>query len=160
MKNSPIIVVGMHRSGTTMLVRQLEALGLFMGSKKESNYESTFFLNINRWLMTQTGGAWDNPQSIHYLLQNEKARRNIGAYIARYCPDSASDFVPGLRKIPALPFAIRFGYSLGDGSAPEHVHFAHMAGSLPQCQDHPHLPPRRRRRAELEKARRTGRRSS
>ncbi len=84
MKNSPIIVVGMHRSGTTMLVRQLEALGLFMGSKKESNYESTFFLNINRWLMTQTGGAWDNPQSIHYLLQNEKARRNIGAYIARY----------------------------------------------------------------------------
>jgi hypothetical protein len=80
----PIIIIGMHRSGTTMLARQLEALGLFMGSKKESNYESTFFLNINRWLMIQTGGAWDNPQAIHYLLENQPARRKIGAYIERY----------------------------------------------------------------------------
>lgn len=84
MNTSPVIIIGMHRSGTTMLVRQLEALGLFMGSKKESNYESTFFLNINRWLMAQTGGAWDNPQSIHYLLENQPARRKISAYIERY----------------------------------------------------------------------------
>lgn len=84
MKNSPIIIIGMHRSGTTMLVRQLEALGLFMGWKKEDNSESTFFLNINRWLMGQTGGSWDNPQSIHYLLENETARRKVAAYIDRY----------------------------------------------------------------------------
>jgi hypothetical protein len=84
MNTSPLIIIGMHRSGTTMLARQLEALGLFMGSKKESNYESTFFLNINRWLIAQTGGAWDNPQSIHYLLENEPARRKVGAYIDRY----------------------------------------------------------------------------
>ena len=31
---SPIIIIGMHRSGTTMLSRQLEALGVFMGKKK------------------------------------------------------------------------------------------------------------------------------
>jgi hypothetical protein len=84
MNTSPIIIVGMHRSGTTMLARQLEALGVFMGEKKESNHESTFFLNVNRWLMSQSGGSWDNPQSVHYLLENKDARRRVTDYIERY----------------------------------------------------------------------------
>ena len=42
MPNSPIIVIGMHRSGTTMLIKQLEELGLFVGDKKRKNYESVF----------------------------------------------------------------------------------------------------------------------
>jgi len=67
-----------------MLARQLEALNVFMGRKKEENHESTFFLNINRWLMAQTGGFWDNPQSIHYLLENKDARRWVTDYIDRY----------------------------------------------------------------------------
>jgi hypothetical protein len=81
---APIIIVGMHRSGTTMLARQLEALGVFMGKKKEANHESTFFLNVNRWLMAQCGGSWDNPQSIHYLLENKDARQQVAGYIDRY----------------------------------------------------------------------------
>jgi hypothetical protein len=84
MKASPIIVIGMHRSGTTMLARQMEALGVFMGRKKEANHESIFFLNVNRWLMTQCGGSWDNPQSIHYLLENKDARQWAGEYMDRY----------------------------------------------------------------------------
>src|ERR1039458_6747839 len=81
---APIIIIGMHRSGTTMLARQLEALSVFMGKKKEANHESTFFLNVNRWLMAQSGGSWDNPQAIHYLLENREARRRVVDYIERY----------------------------------------------------------------------------
>lgn len=81
---APIIIVGMHRSGTTMLARQVEALGVLMGKKKDANHESTFFLNINRWLTVQSGGSWDNPQSIHYLLENKEARRRVVDYIDRY----------------------------------------------------------------------------
>lgn len=84
MSTPAIIIIGMHRSGTTMLARQLEALGVVMGKKKESNHESTFFLNVNRWLMEQSGGSWDNPQSIHYLLDNKKARRQVTDYVGRY----------------------------------------------------------------------------
>ena len=84
MRIPPIIIIGMHRSGTTMLARQLDALNVFMGKKKEENHESTFFLNVNRWLMGQTGGYWDNPQSIHYLLKNKDARRWVTDYIDRY----------------------------------------------------------------------------
>jgi hypothetical protein len=81
---APIIIIGMHRSGTTVLARQLEALGVFMGKNKEANQESTFFLHVNRWLMEQSGGSWDNPQSIHYLLGNREARQRILDYIDRY----------------------------------------------------------------------------
>lgn len=84
MSTSPIIIIGMHRSGTTLLTRQLEALGVFMGNRRETNQEATLFLNINRWLMGQTGGFWDNPQSIHYLLENKEARRWVADYTDRY----------------------------------------------------------------------------
>ncbi len=67
-----------------MLARQLESLNAFMGRKKDENHESTFFLGVNRWLVSQTGGSWDNPQPIHYLLQNKDERRRAGEYIDRY----------------------------------------------------------------------------
>ena len=41
----PIIIIGMHRSGTTLLSKLLEKCGVFMGTKKEENNESIFFLN-------------------------------------------------------------------------------------------------------------------
>lgn len=73
-KRPPTIVIGMHRSGTTMITQMLEKLGLFVGSVKERNHEAVFFLKLNNWLFTQSGGAWDNPQPIHYLLKNDQAR--------------------------------------------------------------------------------------
>jgi hypothetical protein len=81
---SPIIIIGMHRSGTTMLSRQLEALGVFMGKQKDSNHEATFFLGIDEWLMGQCGGSWDNPQAIRYLLENKRVRAHVSDYIRRY----------------------------------------------------------------------------
>ena len=84
MGTSPIIIIGMHRSGTTMLSRQLEALGVFMGNKKDSNHEAFFFLRIDEWLMGQCGGSWDNPQAIRYLLENQEVRAQVSDYIRRY----------------------------------------------------------------------------
>ena len=45
----PVIVIGMHRSGTTMLTKMLEELGVFLGWKKQGDHESTFFLSLKRW---------------------------------------------------------------------------------------------------------------
>lgn len=33
--NSPVIIAGMHRSGTTMITRMLEEAGLFVGKRKD-----------------------------------------------------------------------------------------------------------------------------
>ena len=39
----PIIITGMHRSGTTLIVKLLENNGVYFGSYKDSNKESIFF---------------------------------------------------------------------------------------------------------------------
>ena len=52
----PVIIIGMHRSGTTMITDMLRRLGLFVGNDLEENSESMFFINHNDWLLNQSGG--------------------------------------------------------------------------------------------------------
>jgi hypothetical protein len=80
----PIIVVGMHRSGTTMICRLLEDLGLFVGNRKDDNHEARFFHNINLRLFSQGGARWDNPSAVHYLIKDREARALAVDYIRRY----------------------------------------------------------------------------
>ena len=56
---SPIIIVGMHRSGTTMITDMLQQLGLFMGWVLQENSEALFFVQRNERLMNACGGSWE-----------------------------------------------------------------------------------------------------
>lgn len=67
----PIIFIGMHRSGTSLLGRLLEQLGLFVGDKKDENNEAVFFQRLNQWLMAQSGARWDSPEQVRRLWQPE-----------------------------------------------------------------------------------------
>ncbi|MFQ5822881.1 MAG: sulfotransferase [bacterium] len=77
----PIIIIGMHRSGTSMITRILGELGLFLGKKKDKNQEARFFLNLNNWLLRQSGSSWDHPENIRYLLENIEIRTLVVKYI-------------------------------------------------------------------------------
>lgn len=68
----PVIIIGMHRSGTTMVTEILGRLGLFMGADLEKNNESRFFIKLNAWLLRECGAKWDRPISASMLLQNTK----------------------------------------------------------------------------------------
>ena len=70
----PIIIIGMHRSGTTMVTRLLERLGLDVGYRLDPNHEPWLFLRLNDWLLEQCGGRWDNPLPLRLLLENDQAR--------------------------------------------------------------------------------------
>jgi hypothetical protein len=83
-RTSPIIIIGMHRSGTSMITRLLEELGLFAGEKKNTNDEAVFFHKINEWLITQSGGEWDHPEPVRKLIANEEIRGLATDYISRY----------------------------------------------------------------------------
>ncbi|PRY67390.1 sulfotransferase family protein [Halomonas ventosae] len=72
-KSDPIIFVGMHRSGTSLLGRLLEQLGLFVGSRKDENNEALLFLKLNTWLLSQCGARWDHPEVIADLWSEEAA---------------------------------------------------------------------------------------
>lgn len=77
----PVIIIGMHRSGTSMVARLLEELGLFVGERKMADHEPYFFLGLNDWMLRQSGGAWDQPEPIRHLLGNDEVRALSRDYI-------------------------------------------------------------------------------
>jgi len=70
----PIIIIGMHRSGTTMISEMLEQCGLFSGTKRDPNHEALFFHRLNDWLLHQCGATWDHPEPFKHLLENKEVR--------------------------------------------------------------------------------------
>lgn len=89
---SPIVVIGMHRSGTRLLVDVLDKLGVFMGADRQGDGESVAFMMINEWLFHQCGAFWSEPMSVHFSLSQPEvveelaasARRAVGAHIDGY----------------------------------------------------------------------------
>lgn len=69
--DKPVIVAGMHRSGTSLLSRILDDSGVFMGKKISGNHEAKFFQELNIRLFNELGGRWDYPPAMHYLLDNK-----------------------------------------------------------------------------------------
>jgi hypothetical protein len=71
MKHNVICIIGMHRSGTSLVARLLQHAGLCLGPEErllgpdsanpEGHYEHTGFLEINNALLQHLGGSWDAP---------------------------------------------------------------------------------------------------
>ena len=64
---NPVIIIGMHRSGTSLLCRIIEKMGVFMGLDKEFNNESLFFLKFNDWILQQANATWDNIYNFKFI---------------------------------------------------------------------------------------------
>jgi len=84
----PVIVVGMHRSGTSMLTRFIQDLGVFMGKDLSENDESKFFMDLNRWLLFQAGASWDVPKTVDHMdpifvrRSADLAKRRLGSFLS------------------------------------------------------------------------------
>lgn len=61
MVSAPFIIIGMHRSGTSLLAKVLERSGIFMGVVKDHNFEAMHFLSLNQQIMWAAGYEWHNP---------------------------------------------------------------------------------------------------
>ncbi len=59
----PVVLLGMHRSGTSLLTALLRKLGLITGWSL-NNEESAFFHRLNLRIERLTGGRWDAPGPI------------------------------------------------------------------------------------------------
>jgi hypothetical protein len=60
----PLAIVGMHRSGTSMMTRLLADLGVYVGSDLTGNAESLFFQSLNRSMLRQAGGDWFHIEAV------------------------------------------------------------------------------------------------
>jgi len=77
----PVIVIGMHRSGTAALTRLLEHLGVFMGHDQDPNAEARFFLNLNRQFFSFCGARWDYPGGVKKVLSDEALCGNLAQWL-------------------------------------------------------------------------------
>ncbi len=93
--SSPVVVIGMHRSGTRLAAQILEQLGVFMGADQQGDSESVTFMLINEGILHQCSAFWTEPMSAHFALSQpefvERAAANtrvtlsaqIGNFIGR-----------------------------------------------------------------------------
>ncbi len=75
----PVIILGMHRSGTSMVSELLDELGLFVGKELQDDHESTYFLDLNEQLFARVGASWDRPLPVSDFLACEEAVRMSAA---------------------------------------------------------------------------------
>lgn len=76
---SPIVVIGMHRSGTRLVVDTLDKLGVFMGADRQGDAESVTFMLLNETILHQCGAFWSEPMSAHFMLADERAAEQLAA---------------------------------------------------------------------------------
>jgi hypothetical protein len=79
MKRSPVIIVGMHRSGTTLLARLLKDAGLWIGNDLIDTWESRFFLQRHEMILNASGGSWSSPQCLETTLAEPACRSALVA---------------------------------------------------------------------------------
>jgi hypothetical protein len=84
--DAPVIIVGSHRSGTSLLTRILSEMGLFIGDVRDDNDEAWFFLELSNWMLHQAGGWWDVPEQFLQYTTGE-VRQRIVEYV-QYLLDS------------------------------------------------------------------------
>jgi hypothetical protein len=60
----PIIIVGMHRSGTSLVTRLLRLLGIHMGCDLDPNAESKHLRSLNKHTFRVVGAEWNTPEIV------------------------------------------------------------------------------------------------
>ena len=71
-----IVVLGMHRSGTSMTAGILHHLGVYMGDygfkpdewNEKGYFENRYITEMNENILSKAGGSWDNPPSRESIL--------------------------------------------------------------------------------------------
>src|SRR5215813_12182654 len=77
-KSSPIVIAGMHRSGTSLIAGMLRQCGLYLGEPNEfiesrsdnpdGFWENERFLQVNEDILSELGGGWDCPPDKFTIL--------------------------------------------------------------------------------------------
>jgi hypothetical protein len=86
---SIIVVLGMHRSGTSCLTGCLEEAGLYLGDvvtyapfNKKGNRENKALYLLHEKVLSSHGGSWDNPKIVNSWLPEhiEELREIVDGY--------------------------------------------------------------------------------
>ncbi len=82
--SAPFILIGMHRSGTSLVAEILRDAGIFMGADcSKTHTESRFFLNANHQIYSVAHAEWDRPLPVNDLMAEEQVAAGVTANMRR-----------------------------------------------------------------------------
>lgn len=99
----PIIIAGIHRSGTSLLARILAEMGLHIGTKLDSHRESVLFKRINNQLLKESGATWNSPEPFLDNLKEE-------AFVESQAQRALSLFQEGIREYGEVETGCGWGW--------------------------------------------------
>ncbi|WP_373092301.1 sulfotransferase [Zhongshania sp.] len=70
----PLFILGMHRSGTTMLSKMLVESGYYPGWSLEENNEPTYIIKKNNEILHSAGCNWDFPYHFQSYLTDRRRK--------------------------------------------------------------------------------------
>ena len=80
----PIIILGMHRSGTSFLTSSLKRLGVFIGHRLDEEHdEAYFFFWRNEYLLLRAGASWEDPEPLRTFLDMPRIREDAADFFRR-----------------------------------------------------------------------------
>ena len=80
---NPVVVVGMHRSGTSLVSRILDDCGVMMGKDLQEDHESIFFISLNEWIYGNAGASWERPGALSELTNLPPAMEAVEEYVRK-----------------------------------------------------------------------------
>jgi hypothetical protein len=104
----PVIVLGMHRSGTSLVAQMLHVGGLFIGRGARAFFEDPWFHALNESFLQRAGASWYLPGP--YLEQRPDPayhRECVELARARLGRSFSSDFLGLRRRTPLLGKPVR-----------------------------------------------------
>jgi hypothetical protein len=79
----PVMITGMHRSGTSLIARVLRECDIFMGVNRGAHDEAHFFVQRNLRIFCLAHAAWDNPKPVKHLLDCQAIRSMLVTSLKR-----------------------------------------------------------------------------
>lgn len=80
-RKDPIVLLGIHRSGTSLLGELLTDIGVFMGRKMNGHHEAWHFLENNKKILDIAHADWDLPLIFESLLESEVTSDAVLSYM-------------------------------------------------------------------------------
>lgn len=92
---SPVILIGMHRSGTSLVSQLLQKMGVHMGADTTKTHESIFFREINRRLMRRFSARWYRPEPMWNVVSDQARIEDSVGQFESACQSRASQAYTG-----------------------------------------------------------------
>ena len=80
-RRAPILILGAHRSGTTATARALALLGLQLGQRLDSHYESKAMQRLHEDYLKSVGAAWHQPGPLLERMATVEGERAGAEYL-------------------------------------------------------------------------------